>query len=380
MTEKKEGKCTIRFPEYEENRQERIRKLIASTESWSRSEYMVDLLSLFGYEIDCSKPFNEYIEDLNNCVSGTEENGFIGSWDFRGMMKVILKEDIERFGLEDDAFWIEHFPDMFRIIQANANYINEAALALGMDDVRTPVSKPDYLLALGGARNVNVYRPRMCRFLIDNSDWNDITVVGLGGSRIINKKKKEWDVIKKYAPKARSEYDALNVGMKTTFEIDRLWKVEEPKDIKPDQVEWYSVRTSKKKYKECKILTIAAPPITCAPKRANSYDSFLYFIQKINLKPGDKVVMVTSSLYCQYQGMSFADIAVDKGISFQIVGTDDSIESTSYESPMKYLQEIKATINLIYKFMHPTDIHCEEYGLDPLYIEDVKQVVTTFFS
>lgn len=380
MTKNNERKCIIRFPEYEENRQERIRKLISSAELWCKSEYMTDLLSLFGCEIDCKMPFAEYIEELNNFVSGNEENGFKGSWDFRGMMKSIMNEDAERFDLEDEAFWEEHYPKMFNMIRDNSDRINESSLALGMDDVRIPVEKPDYLIALGGARWVNVYRPQMCRFLIDRYNWDNILIIGLGGSRMINKKKPEWKVIKKYAPRARTEYDALNIGMKKAFGIKRLWKIEEPKDIRPDNPEWYSVRESKTKYKNCKILTIAAPPITCAPKRANSYDSFLYFIQKIDLKPGDRVVMVTTSIYCQYQGMSFADIAMDKGITFEIVGTDDSIESTTYGNPMKNLMDIKATINLIYKFMHPTDIHCEKYGMDPLYIRDVSSVVDTYFS
>lgn len=380
MEEKKERKIIIRFPEYEENRQERIRKLISSAESWCKSEYMVALLNLFGYAIDCSKPFADYIKDLNTLVSGNKENGFKGSWDFRGMMNDILKEKTERFDLENNAFWKEHYPDLFGMIQSNSNQINEATFALGMDDIRIPVAKPDYLLALGGARWVNIYRPLMCKYLIDKYNWDNVTVIALGGSRMINKKKPEWKVIKEYAPKARSEYDALCIGMKNAFGIKRLWKVEEPKDIAPDSAEWYSIRESKKKYKNCKVMTIAAPPITNAPNRANSYDSFLYFIQKIDLKPGDKVVLVTTSVYCQYQGMSFADIAMDKGIDFEIVGTDESIEGTSYGGPMKNLMDIKATINLIYKFMHPTNLHCEKYGLDPTYIEDVKMVVDTYFS
>lgn len=370
----------IKFPPYEDNRKERINKLIHSAEEWSRSKQIEDLLWVFGRKIDKSLPFKEYIQELNKLVE---------DWDFRGRKSSLTgKVDVERYELEDEEFWSKNFPELYKTISYNKDLIISASVTLGMDDLGEIIGNPDYILPVGGARMVNLYRPMMARKLIDDNDWSNTTVVAIGASRLLIKeetnesgRKLEWYYIKQYASDAYTEYDALVTGMCKAFDSSDYTEYEYS-DVPPTDVEWKSLRVWDEYYKNCRLTAISAPSITNLPGRANSYDGFLHFIRKYDLVPEIKVAMVTTNIYRQYQGLSFMDIGMDKGLDFSVIGTDRSIEDTDFGgNPIKFLQELKATVNLIYKFVNPNpDYHKDEFGLSPSYIEDVKQVMEEKYS
>ena len=378
----KDSLLKIDFPKYSEDRKVRIRQLLESAEIWCKSDQMLDLLEVFDIKVDTDEPFDEYIKQLSENVK---------KWDFRKRLADKKKEeaDAERYKLEDETFWQKYYPLLFNKVKENEQSIVSSAISLGMDDLREINVKPDFILPVGGARMVNLYRPQMAKKLIDDNKWTGTSVVAIGGSRRIRDNeedmygnKEERFYVNKYAPDAKTEYEALITGMVKSFGLSNYTE-KDPVDIGIDDVNWRSKKEWEEDYCGNKLMAIASPPITNAPRRANSYDGFLHFIKSFKPQKGDVAVMVTSNIYCQYQGLTFADIAIDCGLEIYAVGTDDSIDTTEYSGAVgiKYLQEIKATVDWVYKIMHPNSkYHTAENNLDSKYVEDVREVIEDYFS
>ena len=197
---------------------------------------------------------------------------------------------------------------------------------------------------MGGARLSNLARPEKARAVIDEKEIKGKTVIALSGTRPINEVERPF--LEDYAPDAATEFDAISSGMEKAFSLkDTQFREEYHKDENIN-LEW-ALRTYEEKYAENTLISLAAPssdPI----RRANSRDTFEFFLEKFHVSKGDRVLLVTSCIYVPFQLLRFMDLAIEKGFYVDCVGMlNDDKKGTAFSHISNYCQETKAAINAI---------------------------------
>ena len=89
-------------------------------------------------------------------------------------------------------------------------------------------------------------------------------------------------------------------------------------------------------------------PINDIERRANSMDTFEFFLERYKIEPESRILLVTSCIYVPYQLMKFTDLAIMKNIYVDCIGNKPNANTPSVLNTASYLQELKATINAIY--------------------------------
>ena len=309
----------ISCPRAGQKKKDRVYELFQSISEWVYNEKLHELIQLYNCEIPEGLSLKDYIVWLNK---------FVNVWDYRK----IQAGGGERWGIKSDSF-----------ADQNMQIIMNAAEVLGMVDGNVPKELPDYILPLGGARLTNWSRPQMARRLIDEVGIKDVVVVALSGYRRLNEI--EMPYIKKYAPKAQTEYDAINKGMEQAFGI--LDDFEE-KTITHDNVYLQSiVRRYKETYRGCSIYSLLAPS-SDGLKRANSIDTFHFFMKYFQICEKKRILLVSSNIYVPFHLMKFMEIAIENDLEVDCVGVSRDLAGDISLNPISYLQEIKSTVNAIY--------------------------------
>ena len=311
----------IKCPDANKNKIKRISLLFDSISEWIYSKELSYLIKLFEGDINeiQHKELKTYISWLNN---------FVEVWDYR---KIQAKGG-ERWNIKDEKFVIEHRKEIMDAVQS-----------LGLVTCSEPRYKPDYILPLGGARLTNISRPQEAKELIDSFGWKDIKIVALSGMRPINDI--ELPYIKQYAPNAENEYDAINKGLEKVFGLGESFEEKLKNNLNINLKS--AVRKYNRTYQGCNIFSLSAPS-SISEKRADSKDTFKYFLEKFEVKNGSKLLFVTSCIYSNFQLLKFMDFAIDIELEIDCVGVVASRVGTSLLNPSNYLQEIKATVNAIY--------------------------------
>ena len=282
--------------------------------------------------------YNEEIDELislfndgeNFAISGTDIKEdvlklrlFAERWDYR-----LGKE---RWDVIDESFVLEHEGE-----------IMECVRGLGLVGHVDPSLEPDYILPLGGARNANNARPKMAKKVIDDYGWTDKRIVALSGTRPINDTERPY--MKEYAPDVETEFDAISKGLELAFDVHRFTE----ERIDSDNINLCSVvRKYENDSLDNEIYSLAAPSSDPDNRRANSYDTFKYLLEKFDIGEGDKLLLVTSCIYVPYQRFRFMDLAIENGFEVDCIGADP-VDDFSLSKPSNYLQEVKATIDVIY--------------------------------
>ncbi len=308
-----EKELRIKCPEIDISKDQRVEQLFCDISSWLFSNELSTLVELFGGKIDKKMPLKALIEYLND---------FVEIWDYRK----IQANGGERWNIYDDEF-----------VEKNSSNIMNAVKKLGLKDITDPIISPDYILPLGGARMTNLIRPQYAKVISDRNSLRKHCVVALGGMRPINNIEKE--AINTYAPNAVTEYDAICAGLEQAFLLDQGKHNEESYENDNVNLSW-AIRN----YDGTDCYVVAAPS-TSPNRRANSMDTFEFFLNKFDVKKGEKVLLVTSCIYVPFQFLKFMEIAIEKNLVIDCVGTP--YNSNNVLKPSNYLQEIKATINAI---------------------------------
>ena len=311
-------------PESKYNKNERIKKMFLCISKWIRSKEITDLIKLFGgNEVEEAEKLNdlEYIHWLHR---------FVKVWDYRKKQANMG----ERWNVydEDDVIKNEH-------------KILNAAEALGMININETNIKPDFILPLGGARMTNFDRPNMTKYIIDRYSWTDKQIVALSGNRSLNEI--EYPYIRKYAYSAETEYEAMNSGLEKVFSLNNRFTEKKVFDDNPNLCA--CIRKYDEKYKNSCIYSVAAPSSEPEKRMANSYDTFIYFLKKFDVKKEDRILLVTSSIYVPFQLLLFMDLAIEYGFEVDCIGSDMVVQGNKLSKSSNYLQEIKSTIDVIYK-------------------------------
>ena len=310
------NKLRLTCPGSEYPVKDRIEGLMNGCFEWVYSDPIKNLLSLYGGENLASALGKDRIHDIEML------HEFVKIWDFRGGK--------ERWTVEDEEFVLD-----------NQDYIMTQAERLGLVDVVVPQIEPDYILPLGGARKSNIVRPKMARKVIDLYNYKDKTIVALSGTRPIADAERPY--VNEYAPNAMTEYDAISVGLEKAFDVvDYTEETEENDNINLCS----AVRKYKDTYVGSSIFSLAAPS-SDSNRRANSYDTFKFFLKYFNGCKGKKLLLVTSCIYVPFQYLKFMRLSIEGGFEVDCIGSD-VVDSAGMSKPSNYLQETKSTIDAIY--------------------------------
>ena len=149
----------------------------------------------------------------------------------------------------------------------------------------------------------------------------------------------EIQYLSKYAPEAKTEFDAISRGLEIAFDLEDNF-VEEKSIHTNENLSW-AVR----KYNN-RVFSIAAPS-SIPTKRANTIDTFEFFMKKFDIKEGDRILLLTASIFVPYQLFRFIPIAIEHGLEVDCLGIGDMSDGVEFLKTSNYLQEIRATVNAI---------------------------------
>lgn len=298
-------------------REERIITLMDNITSWLHSDAFIELVELFGGKPAKTEPLIEQI---------TYYNRFSDIWDYRRR----TANGGERWLVQEDSFLSEHREDI----------MNSMTL-LGFRDVVVPTRQPDYILPLGGARMANLDRCLTAQEVCRQFPEFAIPVIALTGMRPINEI--ERPSLEQYAPDAQTEYDAMCGGMIRAFDL-----LEDPYEEKIHQHNSINLKWAERYYSSNRRpIHVLSAPSSDPERRANSMDTFMFFLDHYNLEPGARILLITSCIYVPFQLMKFTELALEKGIYVDCIGNKNQLGISSVLNTASYLQELKATINAI---------------------------------
>lgn len=300
--------------------------------SWINSEELEDIVLSFGGNI--SREFS--LEEKARWLLKFSEN-----WDYRNKQKTKDKNTGEnlRWRVKNEG-----------INQNQCQAIEKAIGALGLKWVEEPQEKEfDYVIALGGARFSCLYRTQYVNHLLTQGKVSADEVILLSGMRkIVESEREATDT---YAPGAKTEFDLINMGAEYVFQLDREY-TEERYNNPNSNMNW-AVR----KYLNAgkiPIVSLSGPSSEPDRRRANSSDTYKFFVEKKKIKLGTKILLVTSQIYVPYQQLEAIRILVEPyDLYVETVGfpTEWSNKMQGMMEPANYLQEIRSTIQAINRYL-----------------------------
>lgn len=305
-------------PELNVDNKQRINELENTVSKWIDSEAFIHLILLFGGLPSSSGSIKNRIEYYND---------FADVWDYRKHKA----NGGERWLITEDQFLTEHKSD-----------IMDCMFLLGFVDVTEPKLRPDYILPLGGARMANLDRclgaNEVCRMYKENS----IPVAALTGMRPINDIEKES--LQKYAPAAKTEYEAICCGIEKAFALPEGSYSESIHSNDNINLQW-----AERVYdSDQRRISVLSAPSSDPDRRANSMDTFEFFLKRYEMKEGSKILLITSSVYSPFQLMKFTDLALERELYVDCIGNRPYGNSPAVLNAASYLQELKAAINAIH--------------------------------
>ena len=299
------------------------KRLLQAVEKWMRSEELELLVHAFGGDIPKEFTTAKLAKWLLN---------FSSCWDYRSMQK--QANDLKT---KENARWQVQSTD---ITEHQRNTVSSVIAPLGLVGVSVPTEKNfDYVVALGGARFSCLYRPKYINVLIQEQKIHAKKIVLLSGMRpIIETERAATDT---YAPMANTEYDLINTGAEQVFGLQKNYR-EECYHNENENLSWavrrYDLKT------EIPVLSLSGPSSEPQRRRANSADTYKFFIEKCGIQPNQKLLLVTSQIYVPYQQIEA--IRMFQEIYVETVGfpTEWSLGLQGMLEPANYLQEIRSAM------------------------------------
>lgn len=292
-------------------------------QNWINSTEMQQLVETFGGEMPSDVSVSAQLDWLVE---------FSNVWDFRAERRTRDKETGEK------ARWLL---DETSVSSDLAAVVMNSVMAMGLVGIAQPVEKNfDYALVLGGARMACLYRVKYARTLREEFNVKYKWLAALCGMRPIAESERQ--ATDTYAPGAQSEFDLLRAAMQMVYPNARLseksgnmegnvnasWALENYLDQVPMQV-------------------LAAPSSEPDQRRANTADTFDFWIKQQHPAKGSKVLLITSQIYVPYQQViAIRLLGLKMGMYIETVGfpTEWSYGIKGLQRPVNYLQEIRATV------------------------------------
>jgi hypothetical protein len=229
-----------------------------------------------------------------------------------------------------------------------ADLIFEAATALGLRAVRPPSSsRYDSVLVLGGLIRACIVRPRFVRSLIDAGLRTD-QVVALGGFRPLGGD--EPTLASDLGFEADDEFWAMAQGMTRSFGISSQ-PLDETDPSLYGNYRWRVITW----FVSPRLHVIAAPSGAPEDRRANTADTYKFWVERMDVPAKSSVLVVTHQIYVPHQGTEAARVlGAQHGLTVETVGIDDASNdlgsATQTFSPSNYLQEVRSAISSLRRF------------------------------
>lgn len=273
---------------------------------------------------------------------------FSENWDYRKKQKAatdIKTGEAARWMVKNDDISQEQEKMVFRGIDK-----------LGLRNVsETDLDWYDYIVALGGARMSCLFRPQYVGQLISQMRKSPKSAVMLSGMRpIADTERTATDM---YAPGAANEFDLINAGAEETFQLKKEY--EERKYCHPNANRSWAIRTYVAPQYDFKIQSVSGPSSDPENRRANSADTFAFFVKKEQISPGSRVLLVTSQIYVPYQQLeAIRTWALPNDVYVETVGfpKEWNMNQQGMMKTANYLQEIRSAIQAVNRYLNDTEL------------------------
>ncbi len=182
-----------------------------------------------------------------------------------------------------------------------------------------------------------------------NGYWNSapggITAACSGRRPVVDTERAATDT---YAPGAETEYDLMNAGAEQVFHLKRNYH-EERYYNENKNLEW-AIRRYDAEI-GIPVVSISGPSSEPEKRRANSADTYRFFMEKYCMEPGRKLLLVTSQIYVPYQQIEAARIFSEMYVETVGFPTEWSAGLQGMMEPANYLQEIRSAIQAIHRYL-----------------------------
>lgn len=320
---------------------------------------------LFTGDPDLNHSGENMLQQLEAWVNSSELANIVSSFDGT------LPDD---FSLEEKIFWLLEFSERWdyrkkqktqdkttgenvrwkvsneNITSEQEKAVHDAIFPLGLIGVQVPECKSfDYILALGGARYSCLYRPQYTEYLLENNIVKAKEIILLSGMRPVSDSEREATVT--YAPRALTEYDLINAGAEASFHLKKDF-YEESYHNENINLNW-AIR----KYQTesgVPVTSYSGPSSEPEVRRANSSDTYKFFLEKRKVQPGSRLLLVTSQIYVPYQQIeAVRTLGIPYDLYIETVGfpTEWGKKLQGMMETANYLQEIRSAIQAAARFI-----------------------------
>ena len=253
---------------------------------------------------------------------------FSSCWDYRA-------KNATRTENNENARWLI---EQNTLTELQKKYLEATKKDLGLVGNSSPQNQSyDYIWVLGGAKLSCLLRTKLASEICKNLVAQPKKISLLGSSRPINES--ERATTNTYAPNAKTEFDlflaahdaifpasCFSISEDTNFNQNSNWRVLEYDDG---------------------ISILSAPSSMPNVRRANSLDTYLFFMKTYNVPPGSRILLVTSEIYVPYQHLeAYRSVALKYDVGIETVGFPSMWggELQGMVSDENFLQEIRSSI------------------------------------
>lgn len=297
---------------------------------WIDSQAFRDTIRAFGWVDD---PAEELRARIATLVARSEE------WDFRRRTaKIEASGEATRWTAE---------PAQLTGLQATVTM--QAARELHLDRGTSPI-RDEYrsILVLGGGRLSCLVRTEWAAELLE-SGVRSRDVVLLGSARAVARS--ERAATNSYAPAAATEFELFLAAGRRVFQFEEQHYIRERwTDPRPNgswEIRQYNCR-------QARVLAMSAPSTRPDERRADSADTYSFYVTHSSLRPGDGLLLVTSPIYAPYQQLEGLRVmGVPSGLYVETVGVppERNIRLPGIGGPQHYLQEMRSFLQSAGRFL-----------------------------
>ena len=227
---------------------------------------------------------------------------------------------------------------------------------LGFLSINKPLEKGhSRLVVLGGSLEACYTRTKAA------ADWQTPSVRyidGLACFRPIHPKERAADL---GLPACETEFGAMSESFRSVFSLPQEWQDAFQGDRNLNSISCIRVFSAGNPPAQHDVppggrqyRIFAAPSSQPERRRADTGDSFLFYLQKTELCPSDSLLLLTNNRYCNRQFLQLAFLMMKQAcpIRFDIIGCtpDDRLISRERYDPFQFLQDLIGVLDWIERF------------------------------
>ena len=258
---------------------------------------------------------------------------FSTRWDFRGKQinEIAKNSENARWTISDFGFSSQQ-----------KEKVMKAANKLGLIGCTTPSKKEyDYILVLGGARMSCLFRMKYAKQICDIYGIKTKSIIGLTCMRkVMDTEREATDT---YAADAKTEFDLMRAAFLNVFG-------KSPLEYKEEYInENLNSSWAREVYQihDMSITLLAAPSEEPEKRRANTSDTFAFFMNRLQVENKSNILLITSQIYVPYQQLEAVRmLGITYKHSLETIGFPNEWSASLHglQKPENYLQEIRSVL------------------------------------